>query len=158
MRDLIRRMSKENPLWGASRIHGELLMLGFEVAQSTISKYIVQGRGPPSQTWKTFLRNHAEAIVAIDMCVVPTLTFDRLYAFLVVGHGRRRLLWFEVTRHPTAEWLARQITEAFPWDKAPTYIIRDNDRAFGGYSAPYAGHGHSGLANVIPLALAERPC
>jgi hypothetical protein len=88
LRDLIQRMSRENPLWGASRIHGELLMLGFEVAQSTVSKYMVRRRNPPSQPWKTFLRNHAEAIAAIDMCVVPTLTFDLLFAFLVLGHGR----------------------------------------------------------------------
>ena len=115
LRDLIRRMSRENPLWGASRIHGELLKLGFAVAQSTVSRYMVRGRKPPSQSWKTFLRNNADAIAAIDMCVVPTVTFDRLFAFLVVGHGRRQLLWFDVTRHPTAEWLARQITEAFPW-------------------------------------------
>jgi hypothetical protein len=114
LRDLIQRMSKENPQWGASRIHGELLMLGFEVAQSTVSKYMVRDGTPPSQSWKTFLQNHAEAIAAIDLCVVPTLTFDRLFAFLVLGYGRRQLLWVEMTRHPTAEWLARQITEAFP--------------------------------------------
>jgi transposase InsO family protein len=131
LRDLIRRMSKENPVWGASRIHGELLMLGFEVAQSTLSKYMMWGGAPPSQSWKTFLRNHAQAIAAIDLCVVPTLTFERLFAFLVLGHGRRQLLWFEVTRHPTAEWLARQITEAFPWTSAPAYLVRDNDRAYG---------------------------
>jgi transposase InsO family protein len=131
LRDLIRRMSRENPLWGASRIHGELLMLGFEVAQSTVSKYMVRGQDPPSQTWKTFLRNHAQAIAAIDMFVVPTLSFDLLFAFLVLGHGRRQLLWIEVTRHPTAEWLARQITEAFPWRSAPTYLVRDNDGAYG---------------------------
>ena len=131
LRDLIRRMSTENPLWGASRIHGELLMLGFEVAQSTVSKYMVRGRKPPSQSWKTFLRNHGEAIAAVDICVVPTVTFELLFAFLVVGHGRRHLLWFEVTRRPTAEWLARQITEAFPWASAPTYLVRDNDRAYG---------------------------
>ncbi|MGH6726882.1 MAG: integrase core domain-containing protein [Pseudolabrys sp.] len=131
LRDLIRRMSRENPLWGASRIHGELLMLGFDVAQSTVSKYLVRGRAPPSQSWKTFLQNHAEAIAAIDMCVVPTVTFDLLFAFLVLGHGRRQLLWFEVTRHPTAEWLARQITEAFPWALAPAYVVRDNDGAYG---------------------------
>jgi transposase InsO family protein len=130
LRDLIRRMSKENPKWGASRIHGELLMLGFEVAQSTVSKYMVQD-GPPSQSWKTFLRNNAQAIAAIDLCVVPTLTFERLFAFLVLGHGWRQLLWFEVARHPTAEWLARQITEAFPWASAPAYLVRDNDRAYG---------------------------
>ena len=106
-------------------------MLGFEVAQSTVSKYIARGGKPPSLTWKTFLRNHADAIAAIDICVVPTLTFDRLFAFLVLGHGRRQLLWFEVTRHPTAAWLARQITEAFPWASAPAYLVRDNDRAYG---------------------------
>ena len=105
-------------------------MLGFD-AQWTVSKYMVRGPNSPSQTWKTFLRNHAEAIAAIDICVVPTLTFDRLFAFLVLGHGRRQLLWREVTRHPTAEWLARQITEAFPWSSAPTYLVRDNDCAYG---------------------------
>src|SRR6187399_2878341 len=114
LRDLIRRMNRENPLWGASRIHGELLMLGLEVAQSTVSKYMVRGGRPPSQSWKTFLRNHAEAIAAIDMCVMRTVSFDLLFVFLVIGHGRRQLLWFEVTRHPMAAWLARQITESFP--------------------------------------------
>ena len=131
LRDLIRRMCQENPLWGAPRIHGELLMLGFDVAQSTVSKYMLRRRTPPSQTWTTFLRNYAHAIAAIDMCVVPTLTFERLFAFLVLGHGRRQLLWFEVTRRPTAEWLARQITEAFPWASAPTYLVRDNDGTYG---------------------------
>ena len=114
LRELIHRMSKENPLWGAPRIHGELLKLGFEIAESTVSKYMIRHRGPPSQTWRTFLRNHADAIAAIDLCVVPTLTFECLFAFLVMGHGRRQLLWFAVTRHPTAEWLAQQIVEAFP--------------------------------------------
>ena len=131
VRDLIRRMSFENPLWGAPHIHGELLKLGFDVAQSTVSKYMVPRRGRPSQTWKTFLHNHADGIASIDLFVVPTIAFEQLFAFLVLGHGRRQLLWFAVTRHPTAEWLARQITEAFPWDRAPTYIVRDNDRAFG---------------------------
>jgi len=93
-------MSKENPLWGAPRIHGELLKLGFEIAESTVSKYMIRRRGPPSQTWRTFLRNHAEAIAEIDLCVGPTLTFECLFAFLVVGHGRRQLLWFAVTWHP----------------------------------------------------------
>jgi hypothetical protein len=118
-------------LWGAPRIHGELLKLGFEIAESTVSEYMIRRRGPPSQTWRTFLRNHAHAIAAIDLCVVPTLTFECLFAFLVVGHGRRQLLWFAVTRHPTAEWLAQQILEAFPWNAAPTYLVRDNDRAYG---------------------------
>jgi transposase InsO family protein len=131
LRDLIRQMSRENPLWGASRIHGELLKLGFEIAESTVSIYMIRRRGPPSQSWRTFLRNHADAIAAIDLCVVPTLSFERLFAFLVVGLGRRQLLWFAVTRNPTAEWLARQIMEAFPWDTAPTYLVRDNDGAYG---------------------------
>jgi len=124
-------MSKENPLWGAPRIHGELLKLGFEIAESTVSKYMIRRREPPSQTWRTFLRNHADAIAAIDLCLVPTLSFECLFAFLVVGHGRRQLLWFAVTRYPTAEWLAQQIVEAFPWDTAPTYLVRDNDGAYG---------------------------
>jgi len=131
LRDLIRQMSKDNRLWGAPRIHGELLKLGFELAESTVSKYMIKHRGPPSQTWRTFLRNNADAIAAIDLCVVPTLTFGCLFAFLVVSHGRRRLLWFAVTTHPTAEWLARQLVEAFPWDTAPRYLIRDNDAAYG---------------------------
>src|SRR5205807_3952917 len=92
LRELIQRMSKENPLWGAPRIHGELLKLGFEIAESTVSKYMIRRRGPPSQTWRTFLHNHAQAIAAIDLCVVPTLTFECLFAFLVVGHGRRQLV------------------------------------------------------------------
>jgi len=147
LRTLIRRMSRENPLWGASRIHGELLMLGFEVAQSTVSKYMVRSGMPPSQNWKTFLRNHAQAIAAIDLCVVPTLTFDLLFAFLVLGHGRRQLLWFEVTRHPTAEWLARQINEAFPWTSAPAYLVRDNDRAYG----------HVFTSRVRAMGIRDRP-
>ena len=92
---------------------------------------MIRRRGPPSQTWRTFLRNHAEAIATIDLCVVPTLTFERLFAFLVLGHGRRQLLWFAVTRNPTAEWLAQQIVQAFPWNTAPTYLVRDNDGAYG---------------------------
>jgi transposase InsO family protein len=131
VRDLIRRMSFENSLWGASKIHGELLKLGIAVAQSTVSVYMVPRRGRPLQTWKTFLRNHMEGIASIDLFVVPTIAFQQLFAFLVLGHKRRQLLWFAVTRNPTAEWLARQITEAFPWDTAPKYLIRDNDRAFG---------------------------
>jgi transposase InsO family protein len=131
VRDLIRRMSLENPLWGATKIHGELLKLGIEVAQSTVSIYMVSRRDRPLQTWKTFLRNHMEGIASIDLFVVPTIAFQQLFAFLVISHERRRLLWIAVTCNPTAEWLAHQITEAFPWDSAPKYLIRDNDRAFG---------------------------
>src|SRR6188768_148035 len=125
-RDLVRRMCKENPLWGAPRIHGELLKLGFDIAQSTVSKYMLKRRGPPSQGWKTFLRNHSDGIASVDFIIVPTPTFERLVVFVILGLGRRRLLWIGVTTNPTAEWLARQITEAFPWDTVPGFIIRDN--------------------------------
>src|SRR5262249_58385074 len=131
VRSLIRRMSEENPLWGAPRIHGELLKLGFEIAESTVSKYMLRHRRPPSETWRAFLQNHAHAIAAIDLCVVPTLTFGRLFALLVLSHGRRQLLWFAVTQYPTAEWLAQQMVEGFPWGTAPTYLIRDNDGSYG---------------------------
>src|SRR6201986_3013419 len=131
LRALIRRMSVENPLWGAPRIHGELLKLGFEVAQSSVAKYMVKRRGPPSQGWRTFLRNHAPDIAAKDLFVVPTIGFDLLYAFVIARLDRRDLVWMNVTATPTAEWVARQITEAFPWNEAPRYMIRDRDRIYG---------------------------
>jgi hypothetical protein len=131
LRTLIRRMSIENPLWGAPRIHGELLKLGFEVAQSSVAKYMVKRRVPPSQGWRTFLRNHAQDIAAMDLFVVPTIGFDLLYAFVIVRLDRRKLVWINVTAHPTAEWVARQIAEAFPWNEAPRYMIRDRDRIYG---------------------------
>src|SRR6201982_1248972 len=109
-------------------------------------RYMVQG-GRPSQGWKTFFRNHAQAIAAIELFLVPTLTFERLFAFLVLGHGRRQLLWFQVTRHPTAEWLARQITEAFPWTSALAYLVRDNDRAYG----------HVFTSRVRAMGIRDRP-
>jgi hypothetical protein len=114
LRALIRRMSMENRLWGAPRIHGEPLKLGFSVAQSTVAKYMVKRRGPPSQGWRTFLRNHAPDIAAMDLFVVPTIGFKLLYGFVIVRLDRRGLVWINVTTNPTAEWIARQITEAFP--------------------------------------------
>src|SRR3984893_11450499 len=131
LRVLIQRMSRDNPLWGAPRIHGELLKLGFEVAQSSVAKYMVKRRGPPSQGWYTFLRNHAPNIAAMDLFVVPTIGFDLLYARIIVRLDRRSLVWINVPTDPTAEWVARQITEAFPWDMAPRYMIRDRDRIYG---------------------------
>jgi len=131
LRALIRRMSMENPLWGAPRIHGELLKLGFSVAQSTVAKYMVKRRGPPSQGWMTFLRNHAPDIAAMDLFVVPTIGFKLLYGFVIVRLDRRGLVWINVTTNPTAEWIARQITEAFSWDGAPRYMVRDRDRIYG---------------------------
>jgi len=131
LRALIRRMSVDNPLWGAPRIHGELLKLGFEVAQSSVAKYMVKRCGPPSQGWCTFLRNHASDIAAMDLFVVPTIGFDLLYGLVIVRLARRDLVWINVTTHPTADWIARQITEAFPWAEAPRYVIRDRDCIYG---------------------------
>jgi transposase InsO family protein len=127
LRALIRRMSMENPLWGAPRIHGELLKL----AQSSVAKYVVKRRSPPSKGWRTFLHNHAPDIAAMDLFVAPTIGFDLRYAFVIVRLDRRDLVWINVTANPTAEWVARQITEAFPWDEAPQYLIRDRDRIYG---------------------------
>src|SRR5438132_1254283 len=131
LRALIRRMSVDNPLWGAPRIHGELLKLGFEVSQSSVAKYMVKRCGPPSQGWCTFLRNHAPDIAAMDLFVTPTIGFDVLYTFIIVRLARRNLVWINVTPHPTADWIARQITEAFPWNEAPRYLIRDRDQVYG---------------------------
>jgi transposase InsO family protein len=131
LRALIRLMSTENSSWGAPRIHGELLKLGFEVAQSSVAKYMVKRRGPPSQGWRAFLRNHAQDTAAMDLFVVPTIGFDLLYAYIIVRLHRRELVWISVTTNPTAEWVARQVTEAFPWNDAPRYMIRDRDPIYG---------------------------
>jgi transposase InsO family protein len=131
IRRLIREMSIANPLWGASRIHGELLKLGINSGQTRVAKYMATRRRPTSQGWKTFLHNHADGIVAMDLFVVPTISFRLLYGLLIVGHGRRQILWFGVTAHPTAEWIANQITEACGWEQAPRYLIRDRDGAYG---------------------------
>jgi hypothetical protein len=133
---MIRRINVENPLWGAPRIHDELLKLGLEVAQSSVAKYMVKRRGLPSQEWRTFLHNHALDITAMDLFVVPTIGFDLLYAFVIVRLGLRDLVWTNVTAYPTADWVARQITEAFPWNDAPRYIIRDRCRIYGAVVTP----------------------
>src|SRR5467141_1441060 len=131
IRRLIREISIPNPLWGAPRIHGELLKLGIDIGQTSVAKYMARRRGPPSQGWKTFLKNHADGIAAIDLFVVPTISFRLLYGLLIMGHGRRQILWFGVTSHPTAEWMANQLTEACGWEQAPRYLIRDRDGAYG---------------------------
>src|SRR5258705_5393528 len=127
IRELIRQMSSANPLWGAPRIHGELLKLGIQIAQATVAKYMMRQRKPPSQTWRTFLDNHLVQLVAIDFLVVPTVGFRLLCVFVVVAHQRRHAIHFNVTAHPTAEWTGRQIAEAFPWDSAPRYLLHDRD-------------------------------
>jgi len=131
VRDLVRTISRDNPLWGAPRIHGELLKLGIDIAQSTVAKYMPRRRRPPSPGWRTFLHNHAAHIAAVDLFVVPTIGFKLLYGLVILRLERRRLVWTNVTANPTAEWIARQIVEAFPWDEAPRYLIRDRDTSYG---------------------------
>jgi transposase InsO family protein len=131
IRHLIREMSLANRLWGAPRIHGELLKLGIEVAQSTVAKYMVRSGRGRSQTWKTFLHNHAAGIAAMDFLIVPTVGFKLLFVLVILRHQRRRLISLSVTANPTAEWIARQITDAFPWNEAPDYLIRDRDGSYG---------------------------
>src|SRR6516164_2717557 len=131
VRDLIRQMCRENPTWGAPRIHGELLKLGIDIGESSVRKYMVRGRKPLSQTWRTFLDNHLTQLVSIDFFTVPTLRFQVLYVFLVLAHDRRRILHFNVTAHPTAEWTGQQLREAFPFEHLPRYLLRARDAIFG---------------------------
>jgi transposase InsO family protein len=131
IRRLVREMSLANRLWGAPRIHGELLKLGIDVAQSTVAKYMARGGRGRSQTWKTFLRNHAAGIAAMDFLIVPTVGFKLLFVLVILRHQRRRLISLTVTTNPTGEWIARQITDAFPWNEAPDHLIRDRDAAYG---------------------------
>ena len=131
IRYLVRRMSRENTRWGAPRIHGELLKLGFSISQAAVSKYIVRYPSPPSQSWRTFLTNHADCLASIDFFVVPTATFHLLFGFIVLHHERRQIVHFGVTANPTMAWVAQQIREAFPWGTAPRHLIRDRDGAYG---------------------------
>ena len=133
VRDLIFQMVTENPSWGAPRIHGELLMLGFDVSERTISRWMKRAqRNPePAKRWITFLRNHKEAIAAMDFFTVPTATFGLLYCFFIISHDRRRILHFNVTKHPTTQWIIQQLREAFPFDSAPRFLIFDRDAKYG---------------------------
>ncbi len=131
VRELIRTMSRENPLWGAPKMHGELLKLGIDIGETSVSKYMMRRRRPPSQTWKTFLDNHVKNMVSVDFFTVPTIRLQILYVFLILAHERRRIVHFAVTAHPTAEWTVQQMREAFPWESAPRYLLRDRDRIFG---------------------------
>lgn len=124
-------MAAANPLWGAPRIHGELLKLGIDIAERTVSRLMPRQRKPPSQSWRTFLDNHLKELVSVDFFTVPTATFRVLFVFVVLSHDRRRVLHFNVTEHPTAEWTAQQIIEAFPEDRAPRYLLRDRDQIYG---------------------------
>src|ERR1700730_14502131 len=132
VRHLIRNISLANPLWGAPRIHGELLKLGIELGHTSVAKYMARRRRPSSQGWRTFLRNHADGIAAMDLFVVPTISFRLLYGLLILRHDRRRILWLGVTSHPTAEWIGRQFVEACGWEQAPRCLVHDRDRSSGG--------------------------
>lgn len=131
LRDLIKTMARENPLWGAPRIHGELLKLGFDLSQSTVSKYLSRLYRPSGQSWKTFIRSHKDAIAAVDLFVVPTLGLKLLYGIAILHLKRRELVWTNATFHPTAEWIANQVSQAFPWESAPQYLTRDRDASYG---------------------------
>ena len=131
IRELIRKMCLSNPAWGAPRVHSELLKLGIDISQSTVSKYMVRPRKPPSQTWRAFLENHVKQLVSVDFFVVPTVGFKLLFVFLVLAHERRRVIHFNVTEHPTAEWTPTQLAQAFPWNSAPRYLLRDRDCTYG---------------------------
>src|SRR5690348_2792709 len=135
VRNLIRHMSLANSRWGAPRIHGELLKLGIQVSQATVAKYMVRHRKPPSPSWRTFLTNHVDQITAADFFVVPTATGRLLFVLMMLAHYRRRVVHVAVTAHPTAAWTAQQLREAFPWDDAPRYLIRDRDRSFAAIGA-----------------------
>jgi putative transposase len=134
LRQLIQCMARENPIWGAPRIHGELLKLGLEVSERTVSRYLARlgRRGDAGQRWLIFLKNHREVMAAMDFFTVPTATFRVLYGFFVISHGRRRILHFNATEHPTSEWIVQQLREAFPDDSAPRYLILDRDRKYEG--------------------------
>jgi hypothetical protein len=131
VRTLIRRMTREKPLWGAPRVHGELLKLGIEISQAAVSKYMIRRPKPPSQTWRTLLHNHVGCLASVDFFVVPTATFGLLFVFIVLHHERRHIVHFAVAAHPTSLWASQQIREAFPWETAPRYLIRDRDRSYG---------------------------
>ncbi len=131
IRKLIRRMSRENPTWGTPRIRSELRLLGYDTSKATVDRYKVRHRKPPSQTWRTFLDNHVRDIVAVDFFTVPTATFRILFCFIVLCHHRRMVVHFNVTAHPTARWTGQQIVEAFPYDEAPRFLIRDRDGIYG---------------------------
>lgn len=156
IRALIQRMSRENPFWGAPRIHGELLMLGIEVAQSTVAKYMGRSGRPTSQGWTTFLRNHAAGIASIDLFVVRSMSFKLLYGLVILGHLRRRLVRISVTTNPRAEWIAGQVTEAFPWNEAPRHLVRDRDGSFGpAYTRRIRNDGNPRSSHRATLAVAE---
>jgi hypothetical protein len=158
IRDVIRTMSRENPIWGAPRIHSELLKLGLAIGETCVSKYMIRRRRPPSQTWRTFLENHLKNMVSVDFFTVPTIRFQILYVFLVLAHDRRRILHCAATAHPTAEWTAHQLREAFPWDTAPHSAAGSRSHFRSGVRGAGEGHGYQTSIVGTPLTLAACLC
>jgi hypothetical protein len=152
----IRTLIRDNPLWGAPRIHGELLKLGITIGQTTVAKYMARTTRPPSQGWKTFLRNHADGIASLDLFVVPTISFRLLYGLLILKHGRREILCLAATAHPSAEWISRQLMEAYGWDEGPLFDPRSGQGLWRGLHPAPSRDGDPGPAHIVPIALAER--
>ena len=157
IRDLIRRMSRENPTWGAPRIQSELRLLGHDVADSTVARYMIRQPKPPSQNWRTFLANHMKQTAAIDFFTVYTVGFKVLYVFLVLQHDRRRLVHFNITTNPMAQWAFRQMVEAFPFEEAPRFLIRDNDGIYGDYFRDRVGHMGIDEVTITPRSPWQNP-
>jgi len=159
VRALIKEMAQANPLWGAPRIHGELLKLGIDISERTVSRLIPKRRKPPSQTWRTFLDNHFHTMVSIDFFAVPTAAFRVLFVLVVLAHNRRRVVHFNLTEHPTAVWTAQQIIEAFPEETAPRYLLTDRDQIYGEeFRRRIAGMKDRGSPHSRPESLAKRVC
>ena len=156
-RELIQAMWQANPTWGSPRIVGELHKLGIAVAKSTVEKYRVRPLRPSSPTWKTFLKNHLQELVALDFFVVPTVTHDVLFVLVIMAHERRRVVHFNVTEHPTAAWTAQQVVDAFPWEEAPRYLLRDRDRIYGAYFRQRVRHMGSRRSSSPPRARGRTP-
>jgi len=155
VRSLIRAMSRDNPLWGAPRIHGELLKLGIAVGETSVSKYMVHHRKPPSQTWRTFVDNHVKTMVSVDFFTVPTIRFQVLFVFLVLAHDRRRILHFAVTAHPTAEWTAQQLREGLSMGhRAPLFAARSRPDLRGRFRGLNQSHGDQpgAVGTAVPQA------
>ncbi len=151
-------MAQDNPLWGAPRIHGELLKLGFDVSQSAVSKYLGRCYRPRGQSWKTFIANHKDAIAAVDLFVAPTAGFKLLYGLVVLYLKRRELVWTNATFHPTAAWIANQVSQAFPWETAPRYLTRDRDASYGKvFKRRLDAMGNRGIVKEFGLILPRIP-
>jgi putative transposase len=157
VRELIREMWQANPTWGSPRIVGKLRKLGLEVAKSTVEKYRVRRRKPPSPSWKTFLNNHVKDLVSLDFFVIPTVTYQVLFVLVILAHERRRIVHFRVMEHPTAEWTAQQVVDTFPWNDAPRYLLHDRDRVYGAHFRQRVQHMGIDEVRIAPRSPWQNP-